>query len=304
MEKYSKPFKSLQEQAELLIKRGLVGDKDEICERLRYVGYYRLSAYWYPFRSLVGGIRQDDLLPGTTITQVWNHYRFDRRLRLLLLDAIERIEVALRSTAAYRYAESQGPFGYEALLPENIREKIRISDSLKNQYDFVSHFAGKYNGEFLPVWMAVGVMDFGDLLSFLRSIDHNIRTRIAKDFGIPMTLLLSWMDALRLVRNACAHHARVWNKMWGISPKKHKAWGGYAYNENLKKWIRCAGVEFPFQIKKTGYILIICRFLLKMTSGNTKWKERVDALFDEFKELSVNSGMGLPEHWQLSPLWK
>ena len=95
MEKYSKPFKSLQDQAELLIKRGLVGDKDEICKRLRYVGYYRLSAYWYPFRILVDGVRQDNLQPETTITKVWNHYRFDRRLRLLLLDAIERIEVAI-----------------------------------------------------------------------------------------------------------------------------------------------------------------------------------------------------------------
>ena len=305
MEQYTKPFKSLQEQAELLISRGLVGEKREICERLQHVGYYRLSAYWYPFRIPVDSAhRKSELFPGTTLTRVWNHYRFDRRLRLLLLDAIERIEVALRAAIAYRFAEFSGPFGYETLLPANVIEKIKINASLKKQYDFVTHFAWKYSGDYLPVWMAVGVMDFGDLSSFLNSLGNDIQKKIANDLGIHTELLRSWIGALRLIRNACAHHARVWNKMWGISPKKHKAWGGYIYDKKPEKWIRHQNASMPFQTRKTGYTLLICRFLLRNISGSTKWKERVENLFDEFSDLSVDSNMGLPEYWRQHPLWK
>ena len=304
MYQYTKPFKSLSEQADLLISRGMVGEKSEICERLNHVGYYRLSAYWYPFRILVNDKRQDELIPGTTIASVWDLYRFDRRLRLLLLDAIERIEVALRAAIAYRFAENAGPFGYEKLLPDDIVEKIKINKSLKEKYDYVRHFSEKYSGEFLPVWMAVGVMDFGDLLGFLRALKKDMLKKISGDMGIPPELLHSWMGALRLVRNACAHHARVWNKMWGISPKKHKAWGGFIYNGNLRKWIRCKNAEMPFQSRKTGYVLMICRFLLRKISGRTKWKERVEKLFEEFRHLSVDSSMGLPEYWKMHPLWK
>lgn len=138
-----------------------------------------MSAYWYPFRIPVDSAhRKSELFPGTTLTRVWNHYRFDRRLCLLLLDAIERIEVALRAAIAYRFAEFSGPFGYETLLPANVIEKIKINASLKKQYDFVTHFAGKYSGDYLPVWMAVGVMDFGDLSSFLNSLGNDIQKKL------------------------------------------------------------------------------------------------------------------------------
>lgn len=105
-----KPFKTYAEQASLLISRGLGSEeiRDEMEQRLKTVGYYRLSAYSYPFRITEekdGRPRKlNQFRPGTTFGRVWEYYLFDRRLRLLIIDAIERVEVALRVQIAYEWS--------------------------------------------------------------------------------------------------------------------------------------------------------------------------------------------------------
>ncbi len=90
--KYAKPPLTLEQQAELLLSRGMRGDRATMIDRLAVVNYYRLSGYWHPFRNS----GDDTFRPNTTFTNVWQRYAFDRRLRLLVIDAIERIEVAVR----------------------------------------------------------------------------------------------------------------------------------------------------------------------------------------------------------------
>ncbi len=96
---YTKPHLELPDQVGLLASRGLVIPDPQYAERvLRAVGYYRLSGYWYPYRkpSPTGVGRSDDLVPGTSLDQVVHLYDFDRRLKLHLLNALERIEIAAR----------------------------------------------------------------------------------------------------------------------------------------------------------------------------------------------------------------
>lgn len=73
--------------------------------RLAMANYYRLSGYWYPFRAVENTFR-----PGTAFEQIWRRYTFDRHLRLLVMDALERIEITLRTQFAYHHAHSHGPF--------------------------------------------------------------------------------------------------------------------------------------------------------------------------------------------------
>ncbi len=111
---YNKPFKTLQEQAALLRERGLaIGDEAAAAAQLLAIGYYRLSGYWYIFRehavpcalSCDCSRRSDRFVGGTTLSQVIDLYEFDRKLRLLVLDGIERIEVALRMRLGYFLGE-------------------------------------------------------------------------------------------------------------------------------------------------------------------------------------------------------
>lgn len=96
---YTKPHLDFPAQVQLLASRGLVIPDPQYAQRLlRAVGYYRLSGYWYPYRQPdpSGGGRADDFLPGTSLDQIVGLYDFDRRLKLHLLDALERIEIAAR----------------------------------------------------------------------------------------------------------------------------------------------------------------------------------------------------------------
>lgn len=110
---YARPWKSFADQLELLKARGLhVHDEPHALAWLQRVGYYRLSAYWYPFRvfrleqdeatGVIGSVRTDDFMPETTFSDAVSLYLFDRKLRELLVDALERIEVSLRVEVAYR----------------------------------------------------------------------------------------------------------------------------------------------------------------------------------------------------------
>ncbi len=110
---YTKPSLTLDQQADQLIDRGLVANRDELIGRLKVVNYYRLSGYLYPYRQRdAAGNPTDQFKPGTTLTEVWRRYNFDRRLRMNLLDAVERIEVAVRTRFVHHFVELHGPFGH------------------------------------------------------------------------------------------------------------------------------------------------------------------------------------------------
>lgn len=144
--KYSKPPLSYDALADLLIQRGLVSDKKILVNRLKSVSYYRLSGYWYHFRN-----PDDTFKPGTSFDKVWSRYTFDRRLRLLVLDAIERIEISLRTSLSHEFSHFYGAFGY--LEPKNLpnlsgkehsdfMQKI-VDEASRSTEAFVKHFKTK-----------------------------------------------------------------------------------------------------------------------------------------------------------------
>jgi len=82
--KYGKPHLPYEEQVDLLIRRGLVcADSASTLFWLKRIGYYRLSAYFIPFKDAATGIFR----PGTTFEQVIDLYRFDADLRRLVREA-------------------------------------------------------------------------------------------------------------------------------------------------------------------------------------------------------------------------
>ncbi|MDF5956322.1 Abi family protein [Pseudomonas aeruginosa] len=110
---YLKPRMSFEDQLNQLIQRGMtITDRALALECLSRIGYYRLSGYWYAFRErndvimLDGGkkpsklkvtkVPTDDFKPGATFQNAVDLYVFDKQLRLLAMDALERIEIGLR----------------------------------------------------------------------------------------------------------------------------------------------------------------------------------------------------------------
>src|ERR1700722_9774263 len=152
--RYSKPALTYEEQYDLIVSRGLVvEDRLRLIRWLKHISYYRLSAYFIPFKT------GDKFNQGATFDQVAGVYIFDRKLRLILLDAVERIEVALRTDLTYEITHAHGPFGHTdpknfdpAFDHEEIMNEVREAES-DSRETFISHYRSKYTKEeHLPLW--------------------------------------------------------------------------------------------------------------------------------------------------------
>lgn len=297
--KYIKPPLRFEQQADLLRERGLVADRNQLIRRLQATSYFRLSGYLYQFRKP----GSDQFQPGTTLEQVWQYCLFDQRLRTLLLDAIEAVEVYTRTQLAYHFALKHGAFRYHepASLPNLSPEAFhhwqrklddQVSRSLKSKEEFLVHFFDKYGDEHSrpPIWLAVELMDFGSVLTFHRGVDYKIRQQLAQPLAIPDKVFNSWLLALHTVRNRCAHHLRLWNWTLGTpvrlpKARKHPDW----HHPELRN-------------DRIGVILTLCRHLLNQISPSNQWSKRVTRHFDDHPQIPVRE-MGLPVDWQQHPLW-
>lgn len=322
-----KPF-TLEQQADQLIARGLMADRDQLMGRLKVVNYYRLSGYLYPFRLRdAAGNPTDSLIPGTTLETIWRRYNFDRRLRIILLDVIERIEVAVRTRLVYHFVHAHHAFGHldgknlpgfkslpfrqrwwrdlkflvkhghrerndhEQWLAKLLLEKNRATRS-KNA--FAVHFSRTYGDshEHLPLWMACELMTCETTLQFANAMDRLIIKQVAADFGFPDDQLLSWIKGIFTLRNACAHHARIWNRVGGATPC-------VPGNKNKNPNWYCQPRFAPDRI---GHVLSVCHCWLGKVSPTTQWKRRLFDLFDEYPEIPL-AEMGIPADWRTHSLW-
>lgn len=191
---YTKPYLSLPDQLNLLKTRGLqVADDADALECLHRNGYYRLSAYWYPFREIVANKRADTFLPDSHFEDAVKLYRFDKGLKLLLLDALERVEIAARVEIALQLGQ-RDPFAHESapLFHPNFTSRQNASgkakydvwiDKFDNQVthstdEFVLHYERQYGSRsLLPIWIAIELWDFGMLsnaFSGLRKGDQTV----------------------------------------------------------------------------------------------------------------------------------
>ncbi|MCK5243345.1 Abi family protein [bacterium] len=294
---YKKSPLSFEQQADQLIVRGLIADRDKLIERLKRVNYYRLSGYLYPFRQ-----PDNTYLPGTTLEKICRRYTFDRQMRLLVLDGIERVEIAVRTDLVYQFVHQYGPFGYcEAVnlphlsQPQHHEFIERINKEKNNGREvFVKHFTTKYgdNHDCLPMWMAAEIMSFGTFLTFFRGVEKSIKQAIAGNYNISQEVLHSWLGAINAVRNICAHHGRLWNRELGFKPlvpreNKHPQW----HNP----------VEVPDN--RIFGILTILKYMLNIVASQSKWPERVKGLLDKYADIP-SVPMGFPENWQECPIWK
>jgi abortive infection bacteriophage resistance protein len=231
---YTKPALTYEQQLDLLLARGLaIPDRERALHWLKRKGYFRLSAYFLPFK--VAGT--DNYTPGSSFTDIIKLYKFDAHLRLLIIKAIDRVEIALRASVTYHFAHTIGRLGYTdaanftAFIPSagpgvpakgfdhgqlmrRIESEINTSTEL-----FVTHYRTTYYLEpHLPIWMLTELMSFGQLSRMTEGCKKSLRKQIGRDFDLPQSKLTSWMENLTYVRNLCAHHSRIWNREISLKP--------------------------------------------------------------------------------------
>jgi len=284
---------------------------------LNRIGYYRLSGYWYPYRdAAVSGttvVFSDKFKAGTKFSEVVDLYVFDKKLRLLMMDVIERIEICLRvqitlelgklGLQAHRDPSALHPNFQRPSAPRSLESHhqkwLRLHDEAfaRSKEEFAKHFKLKYAGENPPIWIAAELWDFGAMSFLYSGMKKNGQLAIAKFFGVPsFQIMETWLRALNVTRNICAHHSRLWNKPNGVQPK----WptptdcpdlGHIAANTHA--------------LTRVYAIACICAFLLKTINPNSSWLRRFKELAASFpgsKIVNISSA-GFPADWDKANLW-
>ncbi len=324
MPAFKKPYLTFEQQLALLKGRGLVVTDDVAAlSCLQRIGYYRLSAYWYPLRRTklakcekTGKIlvqRLDAFQPDSSFEQVLSLYVFDKRLRLLVLDAVERIEVALRVDISYLLG-AKDPFAHthSQWLHGNFTKKVipatgrtRYQNWLdryqavvaRSQEDFVRHYQQKY-GQPFPIWVAVELWEFGMLSTFYQGMNVSDATDIAAKYGLPgWQLMQSWLRSINFVRNVAAHHSRLWNKNLVDQPKLPTHGQVHGFD---------ALVGQPAVASRLFVVLCILLHFMQKVSPNSSWPHRLRQHLETFPavpHLSL-SDIGFPADWQSQPLWQ
>lgn len=286
---YDKPPLKISEQISLLQERRLTIDNISQCSKyLTYVGYYRLSGYMIPFydKSEPPHVFKND----TNFSDIIEHYEFDRQLRLICLDAIERIEVAFRSTISdfmslttksAHWLEKNELFKNQE-YHQDLLEKLHKAVGKKGEYKgnsrskqekFIDHYHEKYSHPNLPPsWMIFETLNFGDVSFLFKNLQNHYKKNISRYFGQDDTILGSWMHALCYLRNLCAHHSRVWNREMSIVPKIAK----------LHKDIQLSGGNKLF----FGQAIIIKLILDKIDPTN-KWHIELGKLTHSFPMIDI-----------------
>ena len=301
---YPKPALSFKQQARRLLDRGLIAaGEDVIASCLKAVNYYRLSAYWYPFKVTdpVSGV--ESFAPNTSFETIWRRYSFDRELRLLVMDALERVEVSiLRTLMVEQFALKYGPFGYtniknfspEFLHSDHSRLLQEIQDAVsRSKEEFISRFRGKYTNEtYLPLWIVVEVMTYGQLFTLFRNLNRAEQQTLSKQFGLYPPVLESWLHTLNFIRNACAHHARLWNRELPIRPFIPRA-------RHRPEW----HTPYHFDNRRMFTVLTLLRYLLRHIDPKSDWKNKLETLLQAYPEIPL-TGMGFPANWKDNAIWK
>lgn len=317
MEVFNKPPPTYEKQVELLLSRGLiVTDRKRTERHLANISYYRLSAYMLPYKKKEDGIIIDAFKEGTTWDDIYDLYVFDRKLRLLVFDAIERLEVAIRTQIIYQLSHKYGSHWQDNAHIFNPSREVTLRDGrtitidvyreiqshIKEQLHsnraevFIQHYHNKYGTpENPPSWMSVEIMYFNHLSKICTGLKNRADINgIASYFALPPKTFCSWLHTMNYVRNICAHHSRLWNRDLNIVPEK------LSFSKRLV-WISNPDTA---KRSKTYYFFCMINYMLQVANPTSQFKSKLKELLEEYKNVISLDSMGFPQGWKEEKMWE
>lgn len=292
---FTKPALDIPAQIALLEQRGLaIGNRIHAQQSLRHIGYYRLSGYMLPFQT-PGTNHQ--FIAGTSFEKITDLYSFDRKLRIIFLDALDRIEIGLRAATTQALCLQYGshwhlipsnflPGANHAALLESLKEEIGHYDPRKRAVQ-IAHYYSNYDDPPLPpAWMVLEAISFGSLVHIIRKLNAQNLKLVARLVGVPDPALKSWSLSLSYLRNLCAHHERVWNRIHTIKPfitSQHRT----DLTPNDKTYAQA----------------VVLYTMLGLLSSRATWKGRLSTLFTEHPDVPAGN-MGFPNNWAARAVWR
>jgi len=301
MRDYNKPPLDIHQQIDLFIKRGLKIENRASAETiLSGISYYRLRGYTYPFQENKN--YDHPFKPGVSLDDIIMRYEFDRKLRLLVMDALERVEIAFRTQLVLHMSLEHGPWWFEQSRlfrnPEYHLNDLAELDSQINRSSekFISHHRSVYGtAKRPPAWKCFEAISFGLVSKFFSNIKSSLdaKKQICLYFGLDkggFRILESWMQHFTVVRNICAHHSRLWDRDIRQEP---------VFAKNLAPpWIRC----FPDN-RKIYKTLSLLSWLSNLITDDFVYGKMFSDFIQAHDYMPVKE-MGFPGNWMEEDLWK
>ena len=293
---YNKPYRSVADQIALLKSRGMeIADEATAAHYLQHTNYVRLRTYWYAFEA---NHKTHQFKPNTTFAAVLNLYLFDRALRFHLAQALETIEISLRTQMAYHFAQFHGPFAYANVAysknKSHFRNNLRqLNMEIKRSHEvFITHFNRKYKTTLMPpIWMACEVMSFGLLSRWYKNLNSNrVRKAIANTYQVDNRSLDGILHNFTELRNVIAHHGRLWDRniIFRLPLPQNKP-------HDLR-----ASMALNQQDKLYNSIVMLLHFM-DLIAPTQQWHNNLLSLLDQHQVPTTE--IGFPHDWRTLPIW-
>jgi abortive infection bacteriophage resistance protein len=300
---YTKPALTIAQQVALLRTRGMVISDTATAEHyLTQINYYRLCAYWLPFES---DHATHTFKQGTSFEQVLDLYIFDRELRLLVLDAIERVEIAIRTQLSYQLGHRYGTHPHldaKLFKPANpatpgkgwdhtVNSNQLQKDARDSKETFIKHLLVTYTEPLPPIWATVEIMTLGQLSKWYANLQSGAdRNLVAHQYDCDEINLTSFLHHLSTVRNLCAHHSRLWNREFIFTFKLPRQ-----RPQTLLSSLN------PTETRRIYNTLTMLLYLMNRIAPGHHWRQRLLELIT--RHHIDPTRMGFPADWNTRAIW-
>ncbi len=301
MARFDKPPLSVDQQIALLEKRGLrILDRQEAERFLSNISYYRLRGYTWPFQDNTGV--DHPFLKDVSLSDIKYRYEFDQKLRSLLFDALELVEVAFRNQLVLQMSMDWGAWWFEngALFrsdQNHIKDLKKLDAQIfRSKEAFIDHHIKKYGSQDRPpAWKCFEIASFGLSSMIFNNLKGELeaKKKICEYFGLSrggFRILESWMQHFTVVRNICAHHSRLWDRTIKQEPRI----GGNTKRLGLN--------VLPNKRKVYVTFCILSHIHYNLNPTEDFWT-RLKSLLDRYNKIPIEC-MGFPQDWSEEKLWK
>lgn len=294
LQPFTKPASTPEQLLQKLKSCGLAVTNDaQALAYLRGVGAYRLKGYWHYAQDPV----TKRFPAGYDFEDIRQRCELDREVRAATIEAVDRLEVAIRSVMANHLSLTHSPHWF--LDPRIFKpteqwgigkmiQKVEMEVGRSKGKAFIKHYFGRHDDPYLPPsWAISECVSFGmwsRTFAILR--DPNDKKTIAKRFGVDQPQVFeSWIHALTVLRNVAAHHGQLLNVQLGVAPAGYKK----------------GGITFQ-QPKSFFAIATVVHYLLKQTNLPQRWKPALLTSFATYPRVPI-SELRFPPNWDTALGW-